>query len=210
MNRTASCPGCGASISFRWSSAIQTTCPFCRSILVRTDVDLRKVGEVGDLPASVSPIQIGTMGIDDGVSFTVVGRILYEYERGGWNEWYLRRDDGGSAWLSDAQAEYAVTTLATGAGALPAASAVHVSQTYSWCGRMYKVVSLTRARYRGVEGELPFETWNRREALFADLEGDGERFATLDYSDGTPALYLGRWCDLDELSLTNLRRIEGW
>lgn len=210
MKRTAACPSCGASIEFRWSSAIQTTCPFCRSILVRTDVDLRKVGEVGDLPPSVSPIQLGTAGVRDGVPFTVVGRILYEYERGGWNEWYLRLDDGRSAWLSDAQADYATTELATNAGPLPAAAQVKVGQTYAWGGGTYKVASLTRAHYRGVEGELPFECWDRRDVLFADLEGNGDRFATLDYGDDAPALYLGRWCDLDELSLSNLRHIEGW
>src|SRR5712671_322400 len=59
----ANCPNCGAPIVFRWSSAVQTTCEFCHSILVRTDVDLEKVGEVADLPPDASPIQIGSEGI---------------------------------------------------------------------------------------------------------------------------------------------------
>ena len=58
----ANCPNCGAPVTFRWSSAVQTTCEFCHSILVRTDVDLKKVGEVADLPPDASPIQIGTEG----------------------------------------------------------------------------------------------------------------------------------------------------
>ena len=58
----ANCPNCGAPVVFRWSSAVQTTCEFCHSILVRTDVDLQKVGEVGDLPPDASPIQIGSEG----------------------------------------------------------------------------------------------------------------------------------------------------
>ena len=33
--RVANCPNCGAPIKFLWSSAVQTTCEFCHSILVR-------------------------------------------------------------------------------------------------------------------------------------------------------------------------------
>ena len=68
---------------------MQTTCEFCHSILVRTDVDLKKVGEVADLPPDSSPIQIGTEGAYQGKTFVAIGRIIYEYEQGGWNEWHL-------------------------------------------------------------------------------------------------------------------------
>jgi len=47
---TGTCPNCGANIVFRWSSSVQTVCEYCKSILVRTDVDLKKVGQVADLP----------------------------------------------------------------------------------------------------------------------------------------------------------------
>ena len=210
--RTASCPNCGAPIEFLWSSAVQTTCASCKSILVRHDVDLEKVGEVGDLPPSASPIQIQTQGIYRGTPFTVVGRILYEYERGGWNEWHVRLDDRESAWLSDAQMQYAVTREVEEATALPSAGAVQVGATYMLAKTRFRVVSLTRARYRGVEGELPFEYWNKREVLFADLEAPGEQFATIDYSAGgdAPVLYIGEWQEFDELQLSNLREIEGW
>lgn len=210
--RTATCPNCGAPIEFLWSSAVQTTCAFCKSILVRHDVDLQKVGEVGDLPPSASPIQVTTQGVYRGRPFTVVGRIVYGYERGGWNEWHLRLDDGASAWLSDAQAEYAVTRQVESPGTLPSASHLHVGQSYAFEKTLFKVMTLTHAQYRGVEGELPFEYWNKGDILFGDLETTGERFATLDYSDGddSPTLYIGEYQDFDELQLSNLREIEGW
>src|SRR5258708_29388367 len=87
--RVANCPNCGAPVKFLWSSAVQTTCEFCHSILVRTDVDLKKVGEVADLPPDASPLQIGTEGAYQNKTFVVVGRIIYEYEQGGWNEWHI-------------------------------------------------------------------------------------------------------------------------
>ena len=86
MNRSANCPNCGAPIRFRYSSAVQTTCEFCKSILVRTGLDLSRVGQVADLPPDSSPLQIGAEGVYGNQAFTAVGRILYQYEQGGWNE----------------------------------------------------------------------------------------------------------------------------
>src|SRR3569833_959884 len=106
---TANCPNCGARITFRWSGSVQTVCEFCKSILIRYDLDLQKVGQVADLPQNSSPIQIGTEGIFAKYSFSVIGRIIYEYEQGNWNEWHLVTNDGASGWLSDAHQNYAVT-----------------------------------------------------------------------------------------------------
>jgi hypothetical protein len=209
MSPTANCPNCGAPIRFLWSSAVQTTCEFCRSILVRRDVDLEKVGTVADLPQDSSPLQIASEGVYRNRAFVVVGRILYEYDEGGWNEWHVVFNDGASGWLSDAQAEYAVSFLTPMAG-LPAANEVRRGARYSWNGSAYEVTSLTRAHYRGVEGELPFEYWDKDEVLFADLETHDGRFATLDYSDPQPLLYTGEPVGFDDLRLKNLRQFEGW
>jgi hypothetical protein len=206
----ANCPNCGAEITFRWSSAVQTTCPFCRSILVRHDVDLERVGLASDILPSTSPIQIGTEGRHRGKRFTVIGRIVYEYDRGRWNEWHLRLDDDTSAWLSDALAEYAVSRQLDSPRDLPGAAELQVGQTLRFDGTSFKVATLTRARYGSVEGELPFEYWDKSEILFADLESTDERFATLDYSEATPLLFVGEYQEFEQLALTNLREIEGW
>jgi Domain of unknown function (DUF4178) len=211
--KSANCPNCGAAIQFRWAGAVQTTCPYCRAILVRRDLDLEKVGTVSGVPESSSPIQLGTEGRYGKSAFVVVGRIVYEYDRGRWSEWYLHSIDGGSAWLSDAQGDYAVTTRVEQAG-LPAADHLKVGQSYAIEGTLFVVSSLTQAKYAGVEGELPFEYWDQSEVLFADLDTDGAaspaRIATLDYSDDVPVAYVGSYVTLDELALRNMRAIEGW
>ena len=209
MSIPANCPNCGAPIRFLWSSAVQTVCGFCHSILVRRDVNLERVGKVADLPPDSSPIQIATEGSYRNRAFQVVGRILYEYEQGGWNEWHAIFSGSSSGWLSDAQALYAVSFAAPIAG-LPLAASVQRGQQYNFNGVLYEVTCLTRAHYRGVEGELPFEYWNKDEVLFADLESHDGRFATLDYSDPQPQLYLGEMVEFDSLGLKNLRQFEGW
>jgi hypothetical protein len=212
--RSAACPNCGATIEFRWSGAVQTVCPYCRAVLVRRDLDLSQVGTVGDLPPTSSPIQLGTEGRFGKEAFVVVGRIIYAYDRGGWNEWHLRTTSGASAWLSDAQGDLALSTPATKPGAPPPAEQLHVGQSYAIDGTLFTVASITRARYAGIEGELPFESWDKNEALFADLDGDpngdAANFATIDYSDDAPVVYVGTYVELSQLAPRNLRQFEGW
>jgi hypothetical protein len=204
---TANCPNCGAKITFRWSASVQTVCEYCKSILVRTDIDLQKVGKVADLPANSSPIQIGTEGVYGPHSFVAIGRIIYEYDQGNWNEWHLMMNNGTSGWLSDAQDEYAVTFSAPGRK-MP--KECRVGQDYTWDNNSYKVSTITKAHYRGVEGELPFQYWDKADVVFVDLMSYTGKFATIDYSDDQPVLYLGEFVDFDSLKLKNLRSFEGW
>jgi hypothetical protein len=139
----------------------------------------------------------------------VIGRILYEYDQGGWNEWHLMLNDGTSGWLSDAQEEYAVSFLASGQN-LPAASQLQPGQQYSWNNYAYTLSVVNEAHFRGVEGELPFKFWEKGDITFADLRTQSRKFATLDYSDEPPALYLGELVEFEDLKLKNLRRFEGW
>ncbi len=205
----SNCPNCGAPIEFQWSSSVQTVCPYCRSILVRTDVDLQKVGVVADLPPDSSPLQLLSEGVYKNRAFTVAGRIIYEYDQGTWNEWHIVMNDGASGWLSDAQDEYAVTFASTESN-LPVKTAVAVGSRFNWNGTAYTATVITEARYRGVEGELPFQYWGKDNAIFIDLRSTTAAFATLDYSDPEPKLYLGEMVEFDDLRLKNLRSFEGW
>jgi hypothetical protein len=209
-HKTANCPNCGAPVEFLWSAAIQTTCPFCKSIIVRRDVNWEKVGVVSDLPPDASPIRIGAEGIYQKKSFTVVGRIVYEYERGGWNEWHLTFNDGSSGWLSDAQCNYAISFLHDAPGPLPSADDLEPMQSFNWDGNEYSVTVITHAQYVGVQGELPFEFWDKKTVPFADLLTTDSRFATIDYSQDSPLLFLGEALEYEDLQLKNVRLFEKW
>jgi hypothetical protein len=207
----ANCPNCGAKVVFQWPSTVQTVCTYCQSILVRSDVDIKKVGQVADLPPNSSPIQLNTEGVYKNKAFVVAGCILYEYEQGGWNEWHIVMNDGSSAWLSDAQNEFAVSfTAKVLPQSLPTAAQVQVDQQYNWNGETYIVTAITIAHYKGVEGELPFQYWDKIDVKFADCRTHTGKFATLDYSDEQPTLYLGEFVEFDDLKFKNLRQFEGW
>jgi len=210
MSVRSNCPSCGAPVQFRWSSAVQAKCEYCQAILVRHDVDLQKVGEVADLPVDASPLQIMTEGQYRGKNFMVVGRIVYQWEQGRWNEWHIVFSDGSSGWLSDAQAEYAVSFWVQLPHAMPPADQLPRGQAFNWNNANYTVTVLTPARYVGFDGELPFTTQDRTEMLFADLRTEDGRFATLDYSEDPPLLFMGETVDFASLQLRNLRQFEGW
>ncbi|MGH7668442.1 MAG: DUF4178 domain-containing protein [Gemmatimonadaceae bacterium] len=205
----ATCPNCGGAIRFDWSRAVQTSCPFCHSVIVRGDVDLKTVGTVGDFPATSSPLQIGTTGAFEHRRFTVVGRVVYEYDRGSWNDWHLRLDDGTSGWISDAQGEYALSVEAALAQ-IPGPDQLHIGGNFVWEQRIYKLMGVTSVRYRAAEGELPFTTWDRHTGTLADLDAADGHVATIDYRAQSPVLQLGEWVSFDALQLAGLREIDGW
>jgi len=94
-------------------------------------------------------------------AFVVVGRIIYEYDQGGWNEWHVMMNDGTSAWLSDAQSEYALS-LSSKAQNLPAAAQVHVGQQFTWGDQRYTVSVITPAHYRASKANCRFSIGTRR------------------------------------------------
>lgn len=211
MSRMANCPGCGAAVQFRFAQAVQASCPYCSSVIVRTNVDLEKVGEVAALPPDPSPIQLYTEGIVNGKGFMVVGRLTYRYEQGFWNEWHLLFGDNTTGWLADAQAQYAVSTLVENPGKLPRRDELQVGRQFNWPNGRFTLTHITEARYVGFEGELPFTTAGKHEdCVFADLKTDTAAFATIDYSEEPPLLFVGRIVAFDDLRLTNLKRFEGW
>jgi len=202
------CPQCGAPVEFKFAQAVQTTCPYCQSILVRGDVDVRKVGTVADALVDSSPIQIATEGVFDKQPFVVMGRIVYEYELGRWNEWHIVFNDGRSGWLADAQLEYAVSFQM--ADRMPERQQYIPGAEVSVGGVKYTVTTVTKAGYVGVEGELPFEYWDKRICQFVDLRTPEAQFATIDLSEAPALVFAGRQVDYDELRLTNVKQFEGW
>lgn len=204
----AACPGCGAPLRFRFANAVQTTCEYCHSIVVRRDVRLEQVGVASAVPDNASPIQIGTEGVWQERTFAVAGRIVYEYDSGTWNEWHLALNDGSSAWLSDAQLEYSVTFLAPVAA--PSFSQLRPGTPVHLADRDWIVGSITEAKYRGVEGDLPFEYFDKDTALFADLRTTSGEFCTIDGTETPPLVFVGRAASFEELRLSGLREFEGW
>lgn len=207
---TVNCPSCGAPVTLRASLSLLVVCEYCRSTLLRRDRDLENIGKMADLQQDATPLQLHAEGKYRHVHFAVLGRIQLRFAEGLWNEWYLLFDDQRDGWLGEAQGTYAVSFLTECNDRIPAFGDLQVGQGIVLMGKPYEVQNLEAAFCIAGEGELPFPIGAGYEAPVADLIGPESLFATLDYSEEKPLVFLGEYVDFDDLHLTGLREFDGW
>ena len=208
--RTTNCPSCGAKIVFQSAASILAVCDYCKSTLVRRDLDVENVGKMAELQQDGSPLQLHAEGKYRQVHFAVVGRIQLRYEQGLWNEWYLLFDDMRRGWLGEAQGTYAVSFLTELPEKPPAFQELKVGQQLTLGGKLFEVRDLQSALCIGGEGELPFQVGPGYEVPAADLVGNENTFATIDYSEEEPLVFMGEYVEFDQLQLSGLTEFDGW
>ena len=95
-------------------------------------------------------------------------------------------------------------------GELPHTAQISRGKILKFGDTEFQVSTITLATYKGVEGDLPFPYYGKKDMLFADLRTTGRNFGTLDYSENPPLLFLGESVEFEDLQLKNLRQFEGW
>lgn len=199
-----SCPSCGNPVRFRRESSVYSTCDACGSILLRKDANIELLGKAADLQPDNTPLQVGTRGQYRGKGFEILGRIQVRQEEGFWNEWYLGYDNGSTGWLGEALGEYFVSFEVKGEK-LPAFRDVALSDKFKFKGTEFYATNVGHSVVSSYEGELPFLMNGSYELPYVDLRSNGERAATLDYSENEPLLFMGTYEEFEKLCFTNLR-----
>lgn len=210
MMKECNCPSCGAPVVFKSSASILAVCEYCQSTLVRHDLKLENVGKMAELQADGSPLQLGVEGRYQRASFRVVGRIQLRYKQGLWNEWHLLFDDQRNGWLGESMGTYAVSFLTEVREKVPRFEDLRPGQQVVLKGQSYEVTGIEEAFCVGSEGELPFQIGPGYASPAADLTGPGNGFATLDYSEEQPLVFIGEYVEFEELHLSGLRELNGW
>lgn len=206
MPFSATCPGCGAPVVFKSAASFHAVCEFCRSTLVRQGEALDRLGRMAELLGDASPIRLGTEGRYKGVHFAVIGRIQLRYAAGVWNEWHLLFDDMRSGWLSDAGGEYLVSFLTPPKVALPAFAGIMPNDPITLAGREFIVSNREEAMCVSGEGELPFAFGAGYAAPLVDLRSPNDTgFASIDYSETPPLVFVGESLPFASFGFTNLR-----
>ncbi len=202
--RMASCPSCGGPLRFRGATSVVAVCQYCRATLVRDGARLEDIGKQAELLPDDTLLQVGATGYHRGEPFSLVGRIQYRYGAGMWNEWHALFDRGRSAWLSDANRDYTISYLMPPA-AVPAYATLQPDMAVTLGGERYTVTNIEEAEVVAGEGELPFKFESGWKAPVADLRGAGARFATIDYSEDVPHIYVGERLPFDTFRFDGLR-----
>lgn len=207
------CPACGAPLTFRSSHAVQAVCGYCQSTIVRHDLDLKNLGRMADVREDHTPLQIGAAGSYQGTPFQVVGRLQVAFDGGTWNEWFLMLADGREGWLGESNGNLAIMfehNLGPSGAGLRYGS-LRVGAQVSGLPASFVVTEKREARVIGAQGELPFSIEGGWALPFADLQGIGIQFGTLDFSDeAAPRAYVGHWVRMRDLKMVGLRNFESF
>lgn len=202
MSPLASCPSCGAPLSFRPGTMV-AVCPYCKALAARRDRDPELIGKVADLVDTGSPLGLGATGRHAGRSFTLAGRVQLKHPLGGvWDEWYLALDDGRWGWLAEAQGRFYLTFTQTSHGTLPSPADLQPGGLADLGpDGLWTVDEVSEAAFHSAEGEIPWAVEPGATYRYADLSGRNGAFATLDYGEEPPLFFLGREVSLAELGI---------
>ncbi|TNE99101.1 MAG: DUF4178 domain-containing protein [Deltaproteobacteria bacterium] len=205
------CPSCGGEIPFRSSTSVFAVCPYCKSTVVRHDLDLELIGKMADLPDDMSPIQLMMSGRFNKKTFFVAGRIIVKYEDGFWNEWYLNFDDGSSGWLAEAGGDLAINFPVASGLKISDKSYVQTGAKHQLDGKNFYVTDVKKMVCVGSEGELPFRGIEGRQSLNVDLSDRSGGFASIEFNDddGVQA-YVGQYVEFKDLKPKGFRVFQGW
>lgn len=211
------CPSCGAEAVFRSPALPCVVCAYCQSMVMRTDTGVQDVGKAAVLPYDISPIQLGTSGIADGVAFEVIGRVRWGWVDGSWNEWLLMGIDGEYRWLGEAMGQFMLLEEQDVSAvqdpvlqSLIAGGDVGIGTIARIDSVTYFVADIKDATCLGCEGELPFRAPKDWTVYSVDFRSDTGDCASFQRDQGEPSFYDGRYVELADLRPKNLRVIDGW
>jgi len=205
------CPACGAELQFKSRISVFEVCSYCSSMVIRHDMNLETLGKMAELPPDMTPLQIGTRGRYDSQGFELLGRLKIGWQDGTWNEWYALFDDGRDGWIAEAQGLLMVSFQLQDTKSAPDRGNIFTGRSFPLIGdQIFQVDDIKEATCIGSEGELPLKGPKGRKSLSVDLIGPNDQFACIDYSDDGVRLYVGKYVDIEKLSLTSLREIDGW
>ncbi len=212
--RIVACPACAAPVEFQLSTALVTVCDFCRSVVARGDKSVEDHGKVADLIETNSPIHRGLSGKYHKKRFEVVGRVQYQHPAGGvWNEWYLQLPGDKVGWLAEAQGKFYLMferRFASDA-VLPSFDELSVGHRFALSPATQSSTEAAQGGFivaekgvataRSADGDIPWAFRPNADHRFADLHGDNDEFATLEYAEDRPRGFFGREVTLAELQL---------
>lgn len=203
FDRQASCPSCGAPMTFRFAGAAAQVCKHCKFVVARTDRSLVAVGRVADLADIPTPLQMGVTGRWNNEPFAVEGRVQLDRASAPgapWQEIFISFPQSGRwFWIATAQGKwYATTEVPLPASGVPPFQALRPGGSVQLGEHgVWSVAEVGQRRVVSGEGELPSVAAPGVPTGFVDIGAQGGRFGTIDYGSGLepPKLYLGQQFD---------------
>lgn len=196
------CPSCGGQIDADTRFARLVVCGYCDSAVVLDEKAARVAGKMAVLAQTPSPLFIGGSGTLLGRRFNILGRVRYGYDRGYWDEWFLAFEDGGTAWISEDENNFALETCEDAEQPPVDYASILPGATLTLGETDFHLDEKGVAECEGGEGQLPFAIVSGEKVPFLDLSA-GDAFATVEYDleDNTARVFRGRRLDITEVTM---------
>ena len=208
--KSFTCPSCGAQIDFQSSITLYCVCAYCRSMVVRRDLDVEAIGKVAQLKEDSSPFQLGTQGLYRKLPFTLIGRVVRGWSDGQWNEWFMLLEDQRRGWLAEAQGQLMVFLESDVTVLQSSAKDWSVGTTVTFAKQLYSVSDIKESRCIGTEGELPALVRAGEQVTSIDLTAPPTLCATIELSGTDCPVYLGEFVEFEACRFNYLRELPGW
>ena len=196
--KNINCPQCGYKLPIYFEYTKLIECPSCKSTIFLGDEVAKKIGEASALSPEPSLIQMHKPFKYQNHRYIPVGKIRYSYDRGFWEEWYLKRDDGKGWWLSIDEGDFALEQSDDISSLRDFnAFAIDSLRVGKFVGD-YLVSEMGYGKCEGFSGELPEPIEIGLTHKYIHLSGDKAELLTIEYDrnrEGDVTLFRGRWID---------------
>ena len=201
----AACPGCGAPVHFISAQSTHAVCAYCQSTVVRNGDVLARIGKMAEVFNDHSLLQLQVSGIFQNQSFTLLGRLQYQYGEGTWTEWHAVLQDGSSSFLCEDNGAYVFTKAISTQRAMPPPERLTPGTPSTINGKSFTVTSNQQVLLLSAQGELPHLPELGLKHTMVELRSADGEVLSIDYGTVPPRLCLGRAVNLESLSLQGLR-----
>ncbi len=184
------CPTCGAPLRIRNRYVKVVACEFCGHVALYDGVRLDPTGRTAGLADLPSPLYLDAAGRIEGHPFRAAGRLLYSYDGGRWNEWFVLFENGSSAWLVEDEGRFMLLQKEPAPDAPPFAR-VRAGQQLRVGGRDVFVTEVGTAEITGAEGQLGIPVLPGERVGYVDGTA-GEEEVGLEYAAAETELFTGR------------------
>ena len=201
----AACPGCGAPVNFVSAQSTHAVCGYCQSTVVRNGEVLSRLGKMAEVFNDHSLLQLQASGIYQNQSFTLLGRLQYQYGEGTWVEWHAVLQDGSSAFLCEDNGAYVFTKAIVTQRTMPPPERLALGTPSTINGKSFTVTSNQPVQLLAAQGELPHLPELGTSHSMVEMRSAEGEVLSIDYGTSPPRICLGKAVNLDALSLKGLR-----
>ncbi|MGV3539374.1 MAG: hypothetical protein ACO1OQ_06155 [Rufibacter sp.] len=204
------CKTCGTQLVFRTDVSLALACPVCQTVTRRAEGP-GTVSSIAPSPREVLSIfQVGTRGKDREMDFEVIGRIQYFFSEGYRNHWFLLYKNGNTGWLGDWAGSLSLFGESTYTG-IAAINGYIIGEGISVSGLQLELEVRDQIKAIFWEGEVPEQ--GLLEVGYTAYEmysTDGQMGLVHFTTSGKPHAFLGRYFELEQLQLQNVRAHHDW